>query len=174
MANEIVEMEKAGISGLQKAFGTESVRTDFPELRPEAQSDPRAVPIDSATTTPLSYLVAENAFDKLLAQHPDCEIIVSLIGLPVSLDRVRCWQPDERAKCALLLPDLGIVGDSAAVQKAVQSGKLVAFVLNKPGAPETNSASGDFHAEFDERFLLVTAANIDEMLRKYPQLFPGN
>jgi hypothetical protein len=176
LPGEIREMEEAGISGLKKGFGTKgTLHIGFPDLKPEAQADPQAVQIDPETPTPLSYLVAEDAFDKLAAEHPNCEIIVSLIGVPVSLDRVRAWQPDEKVRFGLLLPDLRIIGDAAAIQKAVKSGKLAAFVLNKPGAPDSRARlSGDLQTDFDQRFLLITSASIDEALQKYPQLFPGN
>lgn len=176
LPSEIRAMEEAGISGLKKGFGPKgTVQVVFPDLKPEAQADPRSVAIDPESPTPLSYLVAEDAFDKLAAQHPNCDIFVSLIGLPISLNQVRAWQPDEKVRFGLLLPDLRAIGDAAAVQKALKSGKLAAFVLNKPGAPDSRERlSGNLQTDFDKRFLLITAANIDEALQKYPQLFPAN
>jgi len=171
-AKEIVAMEKAGIAGVRKGLGDKVTleAIAYPELKPEARANPRAVFIDGETTTPLSYLVAPDSFDKLLAKHPNCDLMISLVGLPAALKEVRCWQ-DEKLKFALLLPDLRFVGNAAAVKRAVQSGKLAAFVLLKPGAPDSRAplkGPGDF----DQRFILVTRENIDRVVEEYPQIFP--
>ena len=96
--------------------------------------------------------------------------MISLVGLPAALKEVRCWQ-NEKPKFALLLPDLRFVGNAAAIQRAVQNGKLAAFVLAKPGAPDSRAALKG-PGEFDQRFILVTRENIDGVIADYPQLFP--
>jgi hypothetical protein len=171
-AKEIVATEKAGIAGVRKGLGGKVTleAIAYPELKPEARANPRAVFIDGETTTPLSYLVADDSFDKLLAKHPNCDLMISLVGLPASLKETQCWQ-NEKPRFALLLPDLRFVGNAAAVKRAVQSGKLAAFVLPKPGAPDSRAplkGPGDF----DQRFILVTRENIDRVVADYPQLFP--
>ena len=172
-AKEIVAMEKAGIAGVRKGLGDKVTleAVAYPELKPEARANPRAVFIDGETTTPLSYLVAPDSFDKLAAKHPNCDLMISLVGLPAALKETQCWQ-NQKPKFALLLPDLRFVGNLAAVKRAVQSGKLAAFVLLKPGAPDSRAplkGPGDF----DQRFILVTRENIDRVVADYPQLFPA-
>jgi len=67
---------------------------------------------------------------------------------------------------------LRMVGNQAAIRQAVKSGKLAALVLNKPGAPPEDQPLGkDAKMEFDQRFLLLTPATVDEYLRAYPRLF---
>jgi hypothetical protein len=173
LSREIYEFEEAGVRGLQtglrKGVGFTVV---FPELRLEAQKDPRSVFIDAGTTTPLSYLVAEDAFDKLAAQHSECELIVSLIGLPANIGQVEAWQRSGPPRFALLLPDLRVLGNRAAVMRALKSGKLAAFVLPKPGGvAESVRPLLDMATEFEKRYLLVTAENVDQLLRTYPRLF---
>jgi hypothetical protein len=169
---EILAMERAGITGVQKGLGGKvSLQAiAFPDLKPEARANPRGLFIDAETTTPISYLMSPNAFDKLAAQYPDSDILISLVGLPANLRDVQCWR-DPKPHFALLLPDLRFIGDTAAVKRAVQSGKLSAFVLNRPGAPDLRSNPIQ-KAEFDKRFLLVTRENIDQVIADYPQLFP--
>lgn len=171
------EMEAAGLRGLKQGFGSKVnlAAVGFPELKPEAKDNPRAVFIDPESTTPLSFLVAEDAFDKLARQHPDCDLLVSLIGLPANLARVQCWQAAAGPKFALLLPDLRVIGNNAAIRQTMRSGKLAAFVLARPGAPETQpAAGGDFATEFAKRFVLVTTENVEQAMGAFPQLFPGN
>jgi hypothetical protein len=173
IANDIVATEKAGINGFKKGTGDKLIleAVAFPELKPEARTNPRSVFIDGETTTPLSFLVGADAFDKLAGQHPQCALFVSLIGLPANLKELRCWQ-EEKPKFALLLPDLRFVGNAAAVKQSVQKGKIAAMVLHKPGAPSLDR--GVSQTDFDQLFILVTAENIDRTMLDYPQLFPPN
>jgi hypothetical protein len=170
----VYEQEEAGIRGLRKGFAGKVALTAvvFPALNPLAQNNPRAIEIPAGSTTPLSFLVAEDAFDQLAQQQAGGDIIVSLIGLPANLDRVEVWRRPGKPKFALLLPDLRMIGNATALQNAVKAEKLAAFVLNKPGAPlEQTPLSKDRKAEFERRFILVTPDNIDQILKTYPQLF---
>jgi hypothetical protein len=143
----------------------------YPELMAAARDDPHAVFIGDGATTPLSFLVTFDSFDTLAAKFPECDLMISLIGLPAELEAVQCWHTPGKPAFALLLPDLQLIG-VAEIRRAVKEGKLVAFVLNKPGAVDSrNPVSRDWKAEFDKRYLLVTAENIEETISSYPQLF---
>lgn len=169
------EMEESGLRGLRAGLG-ESVPLAgpfFPELKPEARENPRAVFIDPETTTPLSYLVTDEAFDKLAADHPECSLIISLIGLPAGLNKVKCWQDSAPQKFALLLPDLRILGNRAAIRRSFAGGKLIAFVLARPDAPVTPVAEADWAREFENRFVLITRENLEQVMRTHPQFFPA-
>jgi hypothetical protein len=172
--NQIRKMEEAGLRGLRAGFRGSTVIGEvvMPELRPEARTNPRAVPIDAETTTPLSYLVAPDAFDRAAQGNPDCEIVISLIGLPVDLAGCEIWNREGSPVFALLLPDLRMVGGTAEVSKALKSGKLAAFVLRKPGGLDDDAPAGaDLQAEFDQRFLLVSRETVDRVLQDFPGLF---
>ncbi|HZO85433.1 MAG TPA: hypothetical protein VFC26_09480 [Verrucomicrobiae bacterium] len=149
-----MKMENAGIEGLRKGFGDKTVlKIAYPELKPAARSDPRSLLADPETPTPLSYLVADDAFDKLT---PGYDLAISLIGLPAALDKAQCWQNPGKPAFGLLLPDLRIVGTGADVRAAVKSGKLAAFVLAAPNAAN--------------QFLLVTPESIEQLTQQYPKL----
>jgi hypothetical protein len=170
----VYAQEEAGIRGLRKGFAGKVTleAVVFPELKPVVQDNPRAVEIPAGSTTPLSFLMAEDAFDKLAQQQAGCDIIVSLIGLPADLNRVEAWKKPGKPRFALLLPDLRMVGDAAAIQNAVKAEKLAAFLLNKPGAPLEQEPMGkDRKVEFERRFVLVTPETVEQILKSYPQLF---
>jgi hypothetical protein len=77
---QIYAYEEAGLAGLRKGFGSASpIKVVFPALRPEFHQNPSYVYVDPKTTTPLSFLVAEDAFDALAKENPGHQIIVSLI-----------------------------------------------------------------------------------------------
>ena len=170
----IVETEEAGLRGLREGLGSRLtvVGVAYPELRPGARENPRAVAIAAETTTPLSYLIAPDAVDLALRRQPGCDIVVSLIGLPVELDRCEAWQAAGNPAFGLLLPDLRMVGDAAQVEAAVKSGKLLVIVARKPGGlGDDVPLEKDARAEFDRRFLLVTRENVSQITKTYPGLF---
>jgi hypothetical protein len=171
---EVYQFEKAGLQGLQRGLGKSVVieTVAFPELRPGFVEDRRSVFIDPHTTTPLSYVVTDEALDKIAGAHPQAELLVSLIGLPINVPQTETWKRANPRKFALLLPDLRMVGDEGAVREAVLSGKIAAFIMNKPGAPAEDQPMGkDSKMEFDRRFLLVNRDTIDHLLQVYPRLF---
>ncbi len=171
---EIYQFERAGLRGLRRGLGSALAieQVVFPELRAGFEANHRAIFVDPRTTTPLSYVVAEDALDNLARQHPAAQILVSLIGLPVNVLETEAWKPDSGRKFALLLPDLRMIGDQAAIGRAIHSRKIAALVLNKPGAPPENQPLGrHLKMEFDQRFLLVTPETVDRYLQVYPRLF---
>lgn len=170
---QIYAYEEAGIAGLRKGLGNaQPMKVVFPALRPEVGRKPGSVYVDPKTTTPLSFLVAEDAFDALAKENSDFDIVVSLIGLPVNVSRAGIWQNPAGPKFALLLPDLRFIGQPEAVRAAIKSGKIVGAVLKKPGAPpEATPVDGDYKSEFAKRFVLATTETVDQLLQVYPQLF---
>ena len=171
--SQIYAMAEAEIDGLRLGIGdAATIKVAFPGLRPAAQKNPKSVYVDPATTTPLSFLVAEESFDQLAIENPDRTLVVSLIGLPANLRRVKIWNQEGEPQFALLLPDWRMVGNRAAVAAAFKSGKIVAAVINKPGAAADDlTVSGNYEKEFAKRFLLLTAENIDAVSGAIPQLF---
>jgi hypothetical protein len=156
---EIYEFERASLRGLASGFGEATpIKNAFPELRPEALQDAANVYVDPKTTTPLSFLVAENAFQKAVEQHPDCDLVISLIGLPVNVKAFPAWSKPGAPRFALLLPDWRMIGGKNAISEAFKSGKLAAAMVRKLNAD-------------DDSFLLVTGASVDELLATQPQLF---
>ncbi|MFO1501249.1 MAG: hypothetical protein U1G07_23145 [Verrucomicrobiota bacterium] len=170
---EIYAFEQASIRGLVQGFGSPAkVRVVFPELRRAFLEQPGSVFIDPKTTTPLSYLVADDAFDRLVATNANATLVVSLIGVPVQIRDSALWRDHPHQRLALLLPDWRLVGDRESVRTAFKSGKMVAAVMQRPGAPAIDQTrSRDYREAFQRRFLLVTRENIDELLSTYPQLF---
>jgi len=172
-AREVYAFEEAALRGLKDGWG-DRIRlagVAYPELLPAAKRDPSSIPLPPDATTPLSFLTAERAWDALVRKHPAANVLVSVIGVPAGVQALECWrQPTPRF--AFLLPDLRLVGEAAAIATAFKSGKILAAVLNRPGAPsETVALQGDFRAEFESRYLLVTATNIDDLIQVFPSLF---
>jgi hypothetical protein len=157
---------KAGVGDRLRVVGPV-----YPDLNPLAERNPGSIPLPPDATTPLSYLTAEKAWDKLRSQYASPQIWVSVIGLPAGLAELDVWR-QPKPRLALLLPDLRLAGDAAAVLAAFRSGKIIAAVLNRPGAPpEAEPVRGSPQAELEARFILVTPENAEVVLAAMPNLF---
>ena len=170
----VYDFERAGVRGVQRGLGKAIAveKVAFPELKPGALENPHAFPIPPNSRTPLSYLVSDDSLDRILQQSPDVEIVISLIGLPANVRQTRAWTRTSRCRFGLLLPDLGVLGDQAAVLEAFRSGRITAVILNKPGAPSEDQPLGkDPKMEFEQRFLLVTPENVEQYLQLFPRSF---
>lgn len=150
------QFERAGIRGLREGLGEKvPVTVVFPEIRPEYFTTPESVIIPPDSRTPLSFLIRPGAVEKLADAHPDCNVIVSLIGLPEGIDRGKLWRRDDPRSFALLLPDLRLLGPPEKAVEACQRGKLLAAVAEdatQPGTP-----------------LIITSNNIHQVIQRQPQ-----
>ncbi|GEM_PF-375885 len=171
---DVGAQEQAGIDGLKKGFGRQAslFKVVYPALKPGAESNPQSFIPDATVTTPLSFLVAPNTVDQLVADLPNCDLVVSLIGLPAELSQVKTWIQSGPPRFALLLPDFRLIGPPEAIRAAMHAGKMAAFVITKPGATFNTQIKGsDWRSEFDRRYLLVTRDNVDQFLKEHPELF---
>jgi hypothetical protein len=171
--SSVYAFEEAGIQGLKQGWEgkIKLAGISFPALHAGAAENPQQFLIDPQTKTPLSYLTAPGAWDALLPPNTNVDVIVSLIGLPLDTRNLNLWRLP-KPQWSLLLPDLRMLGDLNAIRAAFRSGKLIAVILDRPGAPpETSTLTRDYHQEFDRFFLLVTSRNFDQLAADFPQAF---
>jgi hypothetical protein len=167
--------EEASVRGLRRGLGkgAESVGVAHPRLRPEAESDPQSVSIPVGASTPLSFLTAMGAWDRLREGNPGATVWVSLIGFPADLADTAAWKDPRGPKWVMFLPDWRILGSTAAVGAAFSEGRLLMAVMSRPGAPpESESMLADREAEFERRHVLVTAETLERVRREWPMLIP--
>jgi hypothetical protein len=156
LLDKTAQFERAGLRGLRNGLRSDcSVTVVFPEIRPEYFSDPQSVVIPPDSRTPLSFLIRPGAVEQLADAHPECSVLVSLIGLPAGVEQGKIWKTGDPRSFALLLPDLRIVGPAQTVVEAYERGKLLAIVA------EDASQAG--------KPLIVTRNNVREVLTRQPQ-----
>ncbi len=151
------QYERAGLRGLRKGLGGRSpVTVVFPEIRPEFLANPQSVVIPPESRTPLSFLMQPASVDHLAEAHAECRVIVSLIGLPIGVNRLKIWNEKDPRCFALLLPDLRVLGPPDQAVAAFERGKLLAAVVEdlKSGDP-----------------VIVTRDNIVKVLEQQPRAF---
>lgn len=153
--HESSQFDRAGLRGLQKGLGNDSsITVVIPEIRPEYIENPSSVIIPPDSKTPLSFLIQPASIDRFAEAHPECNVIVSLIGLPLGIDQLKVWNEKDPRSFALLLPDLRVLGPRSAVVAAFQQGKLLAAGIQDQMSGEP---------------VIVTRDNIVQILEQQPQ-----
>ncbi|MCS1409865.1 MAG: hypothetical protein M2R45_03051 [Verrucomicrobia subdivision 3 bacterium] len=153
---EIQKFENAGIRGLEQGLpDATQIKIVFPKIKPEYQENPPLAVIPQNIKTPLSFLIDATSIDQIAASHTDCQLLVSLIGLPLGVEKLKIWQPQNPFQFALLLPDLRIIGTKAKAVEAFKHGKITAAVVTE--------------SESDEP-LIIDAENVQDILSSRPNL----
>ncbi len=96
-----------------------------------------------------------SSIDEISENHPNCNIIVSLIGLPIETGKLKVWQKDNPSKFALLMPDLSVIGFRTTIRNDFQRGKIIAAAVPNP-------ASG--------KPLIIHAGNVEDIFSSHPEL----
>lgn len=155
--------QKILIDGLKEGFGSGITVGAIDAPMPEnAQQGPEGMPMM------MMEMMTAADFDAVIAKHPDCNLIVSLIGLPRDVGNMALWQQEEenRPKMALLF---GEIYDKV---NEIAAGALVACVSYRPGVKFSEEpAPEDPQEAFDKRYILITPKNVQEVAEKYPGLF---
>jgi hypothetical protein len=153
--DETSQYERAGVRGLRKGLGGDiTVTLAAPNLKAEFLADQSSVVIPPDSRTPLSFMIDPAAVDQLAIAHPECQVIVSLIGLPLGVESLKIWEEKDSHCFAMLLPDMRVLGPPEKTLDGFQRGKLLAAVAQ-------DEKSGDP--------LIVTSENIQAILATQPK-----
>jgi len=110
------------------------------------------------------------AFDGLLASNPDCDLVLSLVGLPYDAAAMKYWQ---KAEARQRVPRLALVNAHIYELKSKIKAGLISVVLqNKPEVYDWQAAIPEDEVTiFSNRFIFITPENVDELAAKYHDLF---
>lgn len=148
------ERTKIMVEQMKKNLGDDNVKTAAIIIHDDGQRD----------NVRLSDLINAKEFDELADQYPDCNIIISMVGLPADRQKMKLWN-DPKRHIALL--NVSLINN----YKAIADGKVVAAVTLKPGSSKVDIPPD---AKPEDRFpllyMLVTPQNIGELQEKYPLL----
>ncbi len=114
---------------------------------------------------PIEETMRAADFDATVSAHPDCSIIVSMIGLPRDKEKLKFWN-NKNKHLAMLNANI------FDLKNFIREERIVAAISFKPGVRFTDDpAPKNLKKAFDKRHLLITPENISEMEKKYPELF---
>jgi hypothetical protein len=154
---------KARLEGLKEGFGKtvtiaaiDSPSQDAPTATEKPMSPERRIHLRKKSMA--------SQFDDLLMEHPECNLVVSMVGLPQNPDEMAVWNkpPETRPKFALLRCDI------RNYQGAILAGAICAAVIARPTTePDMARPNKDPQAAFDQQFLLITPENAAQMAEQY-------
>ncbi len=148
--SNLVEGLNAGIAGKLKI---EAV--DTPDL-------PKSENPEMQMQMPMEMMFKAEHFDALVEKYPSCNLIISLMGLPMDFQAITLWTKEEGRPNVALLD-----GDVEMLKDAISDGLISFLVAYKPGVKFTEKpAPKDPKAAFDERYQLVTPENIESITNK--------
>ena len=166
------ELLDAALSGLREGLGGKvkiaAVDSPLPAPSGEKSSGNQKTKISPERMLYLSRNMQSDNFDRLIAKHLDCNLIISLIGLPKDANKMRILsiKPEKRPKLAILSGNLSLMKDR------ISQGDISVAVITRPGyIPGKKKLPKDIESVFDRRYLLVTPDNINLIASEHPEIF---
>lgn len=122
--------ERAALETIRRVFNGRRVVEVVATLTPEAERNPSAILIPSSATTPLSYMIPADAFERVARSHADCPLLLSLVGLPAGIERTAWWRSTNGPALGLLLPDFRVIGPPEEARQAFERGRILAAIAD--------------------------------------------
>lgn len=112
---------------------------------------------------------AVEKFNEVINVHPECEIIISMVGLPQDFESLDIYELDDNSRPVLALLD-GLI---FSLEEAIRDGFISIAVAYRPGWTLYPDLPDDPKKLFNMRYLAITPKNVDEMKKYHPGLFWG-
>jgi len=116
----------------------------------------------------------ERPFDNMLAQCSKKHVIVSFVDLPDNFQRITMWRKRKGGRPKLIL----ISARGMDVERLIRGGEITAVMYTDPKVgidmtdPDLELVS--FEEIFHRRHFIITAANIDQAIEKFPGIFKAS
>ena len=130
-----------------------------------AASEQMPAPVPSATSMPLpadQMALSVEFLDGVMAKHPECNVILSLVNLPLAFKETKlAAMPAEERPAVILALDM----PQPDVAEHIRSGRVAALVTMKHVVTygRQEDAPRDVEQAFKKRYVLITAGNLSEM-----------
>jgi hypothetical protein len=139
--------------------------TDTPTVTWPKGQQPKPEEIDMM---PMNEMLKAKDYNDVINKYPDCNLIVSFIGLPMDVEDLQVWSmpPDKR-------PKLGLINCAYHnLKNAIQSGVVLAVVGINPTAKfDEQPAPKDPKDAFDRRYIMITPENVVKIAETYKNMF---
>lgn len=153
---EMVEGLKEGLGDKIKIGAIDYVKVP----PPEGVTNPEEIEM-----FPMWERMRAEHFDNLIEEHKDCNLIISMVGLPYDVGEMEIWRMDasERPNVALLFADVHNLG------RAIWAGYLTALTY-RPGVKFTEDpAPSDPREAFKKRYVILTKENVKDFKQLFTQ-----
>lgn len=152
--------ELAFIDALKEGMGKDSVKAvALTILNPPKR--PKGMPEDMPMM-PMMEMTTSKDFDATLSANSDCNVVISVIGLPRDASKMKLWSMPEGKRPKLILIGGGM-GGSINLDTAIKKGMVSAVVTISPKAKfDDEGAPSAFEDAFKKRYILIDKSNLKE------------
>ena len=149
--------QEATIAGLTEGFQGKLAITEKEEVGGNAEMV-------------MEQFLSAKDFDGFIKRYPNCNLIISLIGLPYDYAEMKFWKM-EKDRPKLVTTAVNLADEQ--IQEAIADGKLNVVLSSNPNNPYNfkDPVPANEKDAFDKRFILITPENIEQMVKDYPKLF---
>lgn len=156
----LIQAFKDGAAGKLTIAASETPTVTWPDGK-----QPKPEEIDMM---PMNEMLKAKDYNDVINKHPDCNLVVSFIGLPMDVEQLNIWDmaPDKR-------PKLGLINCAYHnLKNAIKSDVVAAVVGINPTAKfDEQPAPKDPKAAFERRYIMITPENVVQMADTYKNMF---
>lgn len=154
------EREQAFLGALKEGMGSESVTPVALEILNKPKR-PEGMPEDMPMM-PVMEMMTSKDFDATLKAHSNCNVVVSVIGLPRDANNMRLWKEPAAKRPKLILVGSGM-GGSVKIGPAIKQGMISAVVnISKDAKFDDEGAPSAYEDAFKKRYVLIDKTNVDQ------------
>ena len=150
------------IEGLKEGFGDTITDVKIESPVPQPSADP-----DAEGYRGLDEIMTAKDFNKMLAKNKDRTLVIITTGFPEDIGEMNIWEQFEKDPAKT--PKLAVFRGAISKMKTLfESGLIILAVDSKPGADYEQPPKGDTQEIFNQRFILITKDNLNDIISKYP------
>ena len=149
--------EQAFLTALKEGMGSDKVKAVALEILNKPKR-PKGMPEDM-TMMPMMELMTSKDFDATINNNKQCNVIVSVIGLPRDAGKMKLWRMKKDRPKLILIG--GGMGGSIKLGPAIAKDMISAVVVISPKAKfDEEGAPSDYNEAFKKRYILVDKKNV--------------
>lgn len=162
------EFMKARIEGLKEGFG-EAINDIKVVHKPQPKIIERRTLPNGAEWIETEQYSAKD-FNNFLEENSDCNLIITVASLPQDFGNAKILNdfekdPDNTPKLVL------INNDVQYMYPYVKYGLVPALLVDNPNLEGDESVPSSLKECFEKNFILITKENLDQITKKYPNMF---
>ena len=115
------------------------------------------------------YYLTAAAFDEMMSEHPECNMVLSMMGLPYDFAEMSFWEKEEEERQKLVLVNANLYD----LRKAIMGNFIQAAVAHRQDIKYDmeEEVPEDYKAAFEKRYLMVTPETVDQIAGQFPKMF---
>ncbi len=122
-----------------------------------------------ATEAPKDYFLTAKEFDQMMDAHPECNLVITLMGLPYDFQEMAFWTKPDGERQMLVV----INGSLYDLRNAFMDKFIQVAVVHRPDIKYDmeKTIPDDYKAAFEKRFILITPETVNQVADKFPNMF---